>query len=170
MKLGDILGNELEDDFVNFDLTEIQKVLQELNSSSAIDLPHAEKMQQLCLRGADLISDYLCKITKTLGYLESKTNRVRNQAAVEFKPTSDKSEKPERVTADVRKAAAEASPEVEALSIKIATAKAAKSLLDKKYDIISKSFYYYKEIAAGYNRTSAGFAKSPITDHDNGWS
>ena len=162
MNINDILGNE-EDDFLNFDLTEIQKVLKELNSTEAIDLPHAERLQQMCLRASDLISDYSSKLVKTVGYLESKLNKERNKIIVEYKSNSN-----ERVSADVRKAAAEASDVVENINIQLSKAKAAKSLLDKKYDIISKSFYYYKEIAAGYNRTSVGFAKTPKTDY-NGW-
>jgi len=56
VRLGDYLGNELEEDFVNFDLTEIQQVLSQLQSTDAIDLVHAELLQQQALRGADILT------------------------------------------------------------------------------------------------------------------
>ena len=42
VRLGDLLGDELEEEFVNFDLTEIQNVLMRLQYTDAIDLAHAE--------------------------------------------------------------------------------------------------------------------------------
>lgn len=50
LKLGDFLGNELEEDFMSFDMSEIQEVLNNLKSIDAIDLPHAELLQQQALR------------------------------------------------------------------------------------------------------------------------
>ena len=65
VKLSYFLGTELEEDFSNFDLTEIQKVLSKLQDIDAIDLAHAELLQQQALRGADIITEYLGKIVKT---------------------------------------------------------------------------------------------------------
>src|SRR5689334_8457750 len=97
--LGEFIGKENEDDFSTFDLTEIQDVLKNLQSTQAIDLPHAEQLQQMSLRGADLISEYSCKLVKTIGYLESKLNRAKNDAIINSAKNNVG-----RVTADVRKA------------------------------------------------------------------
>jgi hypothetical protein len=69
VRLGDVLGSNLEEDFKDFDLTEIQEVLEQLRDIDAIDLAHAELLQQQSLRGADIIVGYLSKIVKTVGYL-----------------------------------------------------------------------------------------------------
>jgi hypothetical protein len=39
--LGDIIGDALEDEFLKFDLTEIQEVLVRLSETDAIDIAHA---------------------------------------------------------------------------------------------------------------------------------
>ena len=46
VRLGDFLGSELEENFADFDLTEIQQVLVQLQSTDAIDLAHAELLQK----------------------------------------------------------------------------------------------------------------------------
>lgn len=146
----DIIGSEAEEDFLNFDLTEIQKVLSHLRDDNPVDLAHAEHFCQETLRCADILSEFLAKITKTSTYLENKLNIVKNKAIVDFTSES-------KVTADIRKAASESNPEVEALSNKISSVKGAKLALEKKYEIIIKSHHHWKDIASGLRKTVLGY-------------
>lgn len=152
VSLGQLLGDNLEEEFVKFDLTEIQEVLSRLSETDAIDLAHSELLQQQALRAADLISEYLGKIIKTVSYLETKINSTKNKIALQFKaPEGD------RTTADMKKWAGESSPEVEELSIRLAKAKGSKSVLEKKYDILIKSHHHWKDISAGFKKTILGY-------------
>ena len=146
----DIIGSAAEEDFLNFDLTEIQKVLSHLRDDNPVELAHAEHILQETLRCADILSEFLAKITKTSTYLENKLNIVKNKAIVDFTSES-------KVTADIRKAASESSPEVEALSNKISSVKGAKLALEKKYEIIIKSHHHWKDIAGGLRKTVLGY-------------
>lgn len=150
--LGDIIGTQLEEEFVNFDLTEIQDILANLQETDAIDLAHAEMLQQKALRGADVISEYLAKLIKTTSYLESKVNSVKNRISLDYNA-------PEgiRTTIEMRKWAGESSSEVEELSIKVARAKGSKSILEKKYDILIKLHHHYKDMAAGLRKSVLGY-------------
>lgn len=152
VRLGDLLGDELEEEFVNFDLTEIQQVLSKLQYTDAIDLAHAELLQQQALRGADILTEYLGKIVKTVGYLESKVNSTKNKVSLEYQAPDGS-----RTTADMRKWAGESSPEVEEVQIRLAKAKASKMVLEKKYDILIRSHHHYKDIAAGLRKTILGY-------------
>lgn len=155
VSLGDLLGNELEEDFINFDLTEIQEVLNSLKEVDAIDLPHAELLQQNSLRGADIITEYLGKIVKTVGYLESKVNSVKNRVSLEYRAPDGS-----RTTTDMRLWAGASSSEVEEISIALSKAKASKVVLEKKYDILIRSHHHFKEIAQGLRRTVLGYGNS----------
>jgi len=118
IKMSDFLGSQVEEDFLSFDMTEIQEVLSKLKETDPIDLAHAELLQQQALRGADILVEYLGKIVKTVGYLEAKVNNIKNKAALEYKAPDGT-----RTTIDMRKFAAEASPEVEEAQIKLAKEK-----------------------------------------------
>lgn len=155
VRLGDFLGNELEEDFASFDLTEIQQVLVNLQSTDAIDLAHAELLQQQSLRGADILTEYLGKIVKTVGYLEAKVNRTKNAAALNYQEPNGN-----RTTSDMKKWFSESSPEVEEVQILLAKAKASKMVLERKYDILIKSHHHYKDIAQGLRKTILGFSGS----------
>ena len=50
VRLGDLVGIELEEDFLQFDLSDIQQVLDNLSETDAIDLAHVEQLQQQALR------------------------------------------------------------------------------------------------------------------------
>jgi hypothetical protein len=162
VRLGDFLGTELEENFIEFDLTEIQKVLTKLQDTDAIDLPHAELLQQQALRGADILTEYLGKIVKTVGYLETKVNSTKNKVSLEYQAPDGS-----RTTADMKKWAGESSPEVEQVQIKLAKAKASKIVLEKKYDTLVKCHHHYKDIAAGLRKTSLGYA--PVAKTPEGW-
>lgn len=155
VKLGDFLGNELEENFMEFDLTEIQDVLERLQETDAIDLSHAEFLQQQALRGADVITGYLGKIVKTVGYLETKANSVKNKASLDYVAPDGA-----RTTTDMKIWAGNSSKDVDDILIKLAKAKGSKLVLEKKYDILIKSHHHYKEIASGLKRTILGFTNS----------
>lgn len=151
--LKDLIGEDFEDKFLDFDLTEIQQVLIKLQIADAIDLPHAEMLQQQSLRGADILCEYLSKLVKVVSYLESKINTAKNKAALDYKSPDGS-----KVTLDMRKWASEIAPEVVELQSLMARAKGSKVLLEKKFDIIMKSHYYYRDIAAGLRKTILGYA------------
>lgn len=155
VRLGDFLGSELEEDFTQFDFTEIQKVLEKLQNDDAIDLAHAELLQQQSLRGADIITEYLGKIVKTVGYLETKVNSTKNAVSLAYQAPDGS-----RTTADMKKWAGESSPLVEEVQIKLAKAKASKIVLEKKYDILIRSHHHYKDIANGLRKTILGYNTS----------
>ncbi len=155
VKLGDLLGEDLEEEFVNFDFTEIQEVLANLNEIDAIDIAHAERLQQLSLRGADILTEYLGKVVKTVGFLETKVNSVRNKVSLDYKAPDGS-----KTTTDMKIWAGNASTEVEAVQIRLAKAKASKVVLEKKYDILIKSHHHWKDIASGLRRTILGY--SPV--------
>jgi len=165
--LKDLVGENFEDDFLNFDLTEIQQVLIKLQYTEAIDLPHAEMLQQQSLRGADILCEYLSKLVKVVSYLENKINSAKNKASLEYKSPDGS-----KVTADMRRWYGEVAPEVEQLQNFLARAKGSKSLLEKKFDIIMKSHYYYRDIAAGLRKTVLGYTPAATTSVDpvpEGW-
>jgi len=157
VRLGDFLGNELEEDFASFDLTEIQQVLVNLQSTDAIDLAHAELLQQQSLRGADILTEYLGKIVKTVGYLEAKVNRTKNAVSLAYQAPEG------RTTAEMKKWAGESSPEVEEVQIKLAKAKGSKLVLERKYEILIKSHHHFKDIAMGLRRTVLGYSSGTAT-------
>jgi hypothetical protein len=141
--LGQLLGNDNIESFEEFDLTEVQKVLKSLGNEDAIDIAHAEFLQQRALYGAELLIDMSAKMIKTVGYLEAKVNSVKNRCALDYKPADDKI----RITAEMRKSASECDPKVEELSLLLAKARGAKQAIDKKMDLLLKTHYYYKELA-----------------------
>lgn len=158
VRLGDFLGNELEEDFANFDLTEIQHVLERLQDTDAIDLAHAELLQQQALRGADVITEYLGKIVKTVGYLETKVNSTKNSVSLAYQAPDGA-----RTTADMKKWAGESAPEVEEVQIKLAKAKGSKLVLERKYEILVKSHHHFKDIASGLRKTILGYSLGTTT-------
>ncbi len=146
--LGMLISENLTDEFENFDLTDVQEVLSSLASTDAIDIAHAEYLQQRSLYGANLIIDLLGKLIKSVSYLESKVNSIKNKVSLDYKAPNG-----EKTTADMKKQAGECSPDVEKYSILLARAKGAKSVLEKKYDILIKSHHHFKDIAVGQKRT-----------------
>ena len=150
--LGQLIGLSLDEEFINFDLTEIQDVLSKLSGADSIDLPHAELLQQQSLRGADILCEYLAKITKTVSYLESRVSSVKNKTSLEYQSADGG-----KTTSEMKKWAGECSVEVENLLIKLASAKGSKILLEKKYDILIKSHHHYKDISAGLRKTILGY-------------
>jgi flagellar hook-length control protein FliK len=145
-----VLGSDLEVAFMQFDITEVQKVLAKLATTDVIDIHHAEMLQLRSLYGADILSEFLGKIVKTVSYLETKLSVAKNKTSLEYKSDEGKT------TADMKKYAAECNPVVEELQIKLAQAKGTKALLEKKYDLLIKSHHYYKEIASGLRQTILG--------------
>lgn len=153
--LGQLMGNELEDEFASFDLTEIQNVLATLAETNAIDIAHAEYLQQQSLHGADVLSEYLGKLIKTVSYLETKINSSKNKAALNYKAPDG-----QRTTADMKKQAGESDPEVEELAYRLAKAKGSRSVLEKKYDILIKSHHHWKDYSSGMRKSIVGFSQT----------
>ncbi len=158
VRLGDLIGANPEEDFRNFDMTEVQQVLSNLRETDAIDLAHAEFLQQQSLRGADILAEYMAKMVKTVTHLESKVNSIKNKVSLEYVAPDGA-----RVTTDMRKWAAECSPEVSTAIEKLADAKGGKVALERKFDIIIKAHHHYKDIAAGLRKTILGYS-SGTTD------
>jgi len=158
--VGDVLGDSLEDAYLNFDITEIQELVGRLQNTNVPDLAHAEYLQQQALRCADILSEYIAKLVKTIHYLDSEVSRVKNQTALNYTPKDGT-----RMSIELRKMAGEASQEVNDLQIKVARAKGSKVILDKKYEIIIKSHHHYKDIASGLRRTMLGYSV-PVADPD----
>ena len=161
--LGHMMGSLSEDDFSSFDITEIQNVLSTLSGTDAIDLAHAELLQQQALRGADILSEYLGKVIKTVSFLETKINSAKNKAALNYKAPDGI-----KTTADMKKWAGESDPEVEEFAYRLAKAKGSKSVLEKKYDILIKTHHHYKEITAGMKRSMAA-GTSSTNNKTTGW-
>jgi hypothetical protein len=159
VRLGDLLGSDMEANFQEFDLSEIQQVLEHLQATDAIDLAHAEMLQQQSLRGADVLIEYLAKLTKTVGYLETKVASTKNKVSLEYQAPDGA-----RTTLDMKKWAADVSPEVEAVQIKLATAKGSKLFLERKYEILIKSHHHFKDIATGLRRTILGYSSGTTTN------
>ena len=153
VRLGDLLGANQVEDFRNFDLTEVQQVLTQLQYTEAIDLAHAELLQQQALRGADILVEFMAKMVKTVSYLESQVNSTKNKVSLEYVAPNDA-----RTTVDMKKWAAECSPDVTAAQEKLAEAKGAKVALERKFDIIVKAHHHYKDIAAGLRKTILGYS------------
>ena len=65
---------------------------------------------------------------------------------------------------ELRKMAAESDPKVLDIETKIAKVKGAKTVLEKKFDIIIKSHHHYKDIANGLRKTIQGYSVSSTND------
>lgn len=163
IKLVAFVGNELEEEFSDFDLTEIQQVLSKLQLVDSIDLAHAEMLQQQALRGADILTEYLGKIVKTVSYLEARSNSIKNKISLGYQDPNGN-----RTTVEMKKWAGEASPEVEEIQIKLAKAKGSKVVLERKYEILVKAHHHYKEIAAGMRKGILGYTNNSTTEK-SGW-
>ena len=162
--LSKFVGSVLEEEFESFDLTEIQWVLEKLRNTEAVDLAHAEFLQQQALRGADILTEYMGKIVKTVGYLEAKVNSTKNKVSLEYQSPDGS-----RATVEMRKWAGESSKHVEELQIKLAKAKASKTVLEKKYDILIRAHHHYKDIASALRRTILGYVPAEKTKVAEGW-
>jgi hypothetical protein len=168
--LGQLMGSQNIEPFEEFDLTEVQKVLKSLRDNEAFDIAHAEFLQHRSLYAAEILIDMIAKLIKTSGFIESRVNTVKNRAALEYKCEDDKV----RVTAEMRKQAGESHPEVEQLGLLLAKTKGARSALEKKYDVLIKMHYYFKELAQGQKQSViTGTSKSIPTEQNNppkvGW-
>lgn len=159
VRLGDLIGANPEEDFRNFDLTEVQQVLGNLRETDAIDLAHAELLQQQALRGADILAEYMSKMVKTVAHLEAKVNSIKNKVSLDYTAPGGA-----RTTVDMKKWAAECSPEVTTALEKLAEAKGGKVALEKKFDIMVRSHHHYKDIAQGLRRTILGFAPVKVPE------
>jgi hypothetical protein len=153
VRLGDLMGSSRIENFRDFDLTEVQQVLIQLKDIDAIDLSHAELLQQQALRGADILAEYMAKMVKTVAHLEAELNKTRNKVSLEYVAPDGA-----RTTVDMKKWAGECSPEVVAVQEQIAEAKGSKVFIERKYEILVKAHHHFKDIAAGLRKTILGYS------------
>jgi hypothetical protein len=159
VKLGDFVSTELEENFSDFDMSEIEQVLVNLKETDAIDLAHVELLQQQALRGADVVAGYLGKMVKIIGFLETKVNSTKNKISLEYTAPEG------RTTMEMKKWAGEVgSPELEQWQDKLGSAKGSKLVLDRKYEILVKAHHHFKDIAQGLRRTILGYSSSTTAD------
>lgn len=152
--VADLIGDSIEESFLDFDLTEVQKVVSKLQSEDVPTLAQAESLQQEALRAADVLSGHLAKLHKTIHYLTAKTSSIKNKISLNYDlPFGTRGQ-----GLELRKMAGEASDEVMELEIKLAKSKGAKTVLEKKYEIIIKSHHHYKDIAGGLRKTIQGYS------------
>ena len=162
--LKDVVGDDLVEEFSQFDLTEIQNVLKYLESENPVDLAHAEMLQQKALRGADVLTEYLGKIVKTVSYLEGRLNSVKNKASLDYQAPNGA-----KTTVDMKIWAGNCSAEVDNIQIKLSKAKASKMVLEKKYDILIRAHHHYKDIASGLRKTIVGYTPQIAEKIPEGW-
>jgi len=158
--LSQVMGTENIEDFGNFDITIVRRVLAALARDEAIDIAHAEMLQQKTLYAADVIIEYIAKLVKTVGYLESKVSTVKNKVSLEYEKAGGA-----KTTVEMKKQAGECDPQVEELSMKLAKTKGAKVFLERKYEILIKAHHYYKDIASNQKK---GIVSSNTTNNI-GW-
>jgi hypothetical protein len=149
--ISSLLGNDLDEAILDFDLSEVQEVVSLLQSEDTPTIVQAERMQQKALRAADILSEILGKIHKTIHYLDAKCSSVKNKESLNYTAPEGV-----RISIELRKMAGESSDELLELETSLAKAKGAKALLEKKYEIIIKSHHYYKDIASGLRLTVQG--------------
>jgi hypothetical protein len=146
--VADIIGTSDEDQFMEFNLTEVQALVSNLQSLGVDDVTQAENLQQQALRCADILAEYIGKLIKTVAFLEAKANSKKNSVALRYEVSGGV-----KTSIELKKMAGEADPEVEDLQLKIAKAKGAKAVIEKKYDIVIKAHHHYKDMAAGMRKT-----------------
>ena len=157
--LEEFIGEGMEDDFLDFDLSEIQEILNNLKNTNAIDLAHSEYLQQRCLNGADVLIEYLGKLTKMAGFYETKINTAKNKASLEYQSPDGK-----KASTDIRIWAGAVAPEVEELQIKMAKIKASRLVIEKKYDLLIKAHHHWKSISDGYKKSILGYSAPVFND------
>jgi hypothetical protein len=146
ISLGDLIGYELEEQFFSFDLTQVEAILSQLAEPVPSDIAHAETAQQAALRAADILATYLAKMVKHVSYLESSLNSTKNKVSLEYSASEG------RTTMEMKKWAAESSPEVDKIQIALARAKGSKLFLEKKYDLLIRQHHHLKDISSGMRR------------------
>jgi hypothetical protein len=149
--VNDYIDGDLDGAILNFSLVEVQEVINALQSEDTPTIVEAEKLQLMALRGADILSEIIGKLHKTIHYLDAKTASVKNKASLNFVPPAGV-----RDSIELRKIAGTASDELLDVEISLSKAKGAKALLEKKYEIIIKSHHYYKDVANGLKLTIQG--------------
>jgi hypothetical protein len=142
----DIIGDDVEEAFLDFDYTRIQEVLNEVSNSETPSMAHAEYLAHKCLVAADILAGYMGKLVKFSSYLENKITSTRNQYAIEYKGTDGKT------TADMRALALKSCPAADIYEETLAKLKGTKITIEKRYDILIKNHHQYKDIAARMNR------------------
>ena len=145
--IGNIIGGSFDDEVDNFDMTEVQELVAELQNTEVPDLTHAEYLQQRALRAADILTEYLGKIVKVLAYYEALGNRTKNLVALKYENPSGKT------TQEDKKRAGESSEELMEIETKVARIKGAKAVIEKKFEIVIRMYHGNKDVALGLRKS-----------------
>jgi hypothetical protein len=164
MKIRDVIGESVDEAFLDYDYTRIQETLNEISNNDTPDIAHAQYLQHKCLVAADILAEYSGKIIKHLSYLENKLTSIRNKYALEYRdPITNKA------TGEMRAFAVKSCPDADEYEENLARAKGVKALLDKKFDILIKAHHLYKDVANQLIRTIPGENNVPNTDEKTNW-
>ncbi len=171
MKIRDIIGDKMEEDFLEFDYTYIQETLNEVSNSATPNLAMAEYLQFKCLSAADVLIEYSGKLIKYSTYLDNKITSMRNRHAMEFYAANPKA------AADIRAMSLKSCPDADELENTSAQLKGTRAIIEKKFDLLIKAHHHYKEVASRLNRmipsengrpgSEKGYERQ---DFDGGWS
>lgn len=146
--LGNILGQDLVENFSSWDLSEIEEVIAILSVGDAYNLSLAEHLQRQTLHGANILATYLAKMAKCISYLESHLMLLKSQVALQISG--------EKITTAQRAEAVENDSKVQESLQTLLKTKGIKSLLEKKLEILLRANFHYKEVAQGLRRTVLG--------------
>jgi len=145
MNIKDLIGHD--DEFGEFEMSEVMSILRAAENVQASDVAHAEKLQHRCIVGTRILLEYESKIIQTVSKLSAKIPAVRAKYALSYK--GEEGEK--RPTDKTKDYAYKQCPEALELEEKLGLAMAAKNSLQKYQEVLNKFHYYYRDICARQN-------------------
>lgn len=161
--LGSIIGSKPVEEFENFNMTEVQYVLSKLSFDQVIDEGSALLLAQQSLNAADILIEFIAKLTKSVSILDSKVTNLKNKVALAYK-TADG-----RTTAEMKKQAGESDPGVLSLQEQLAKAKGAKAAVEYKYEVVVKAHHHFKDLAGGHRKLHTNSLTVQPKADSGGW-
>jgi hypothetical protein len=158
----DIIGDNVEEDFLNFDVSFIQETLNEVSNSATPDLAHAEYLCHKCIVAANQLAEYLGRLVKYSSFLENKISSIRNKYALDYKPVDGG-----KTTADMRNLALKSCADADIYEETLAKLKGTRTSMEKKFDILIKDHHLYKDIASRLNRIIP--SENSYTNNSDNW-
>lgn len=147
-KLIDWIGKDPIDEFSTIDVSEVDRILNELNSVLAHDYPTALHMAKEALRAYCLLTDILARLVKSIDVLSAQINNKR------YKIMSEAGGEGAKVTVEMRKAAAEKDPQILQAEIQLAYLKGLKVAVEKKQNVLYAQHYMFKDIMSEQKKIS----------------
>jgi len=141
MRIKDEIGETFEDDFMEFDLTLVHDLLDDINNNSAPDLYQAEDLRRRTIVGMRMLTQYEGRLIKITNYLNSKIPAIRSKYAIHY--TNEGKKDPTDKTRDY---AFKSCPDAEPFEKTLAQATAARTVVQKKYELLSKAHYMYRDL------------------------